>query len=348
MSPNARTASRDSFAEFPLARRDNLIHLNIIKNAFGLETSSLVADFLGTSEATITRTRKGEADIAGLAPAVLGQLFPGVSEIALQAQLIECGLRRIHAEKETYINSGNKPPETLCETLLEKIEQGHRVLARLRERYNEMRPARTAAKALERRTDRAAIRSLEGQLYLYEENYSDAAAAFSIGLSHFDLGKLADLGSKTLLVRMMINWWFAQEMAPAKEVGNDNVSSKLTQKDFVVIACDVASITGDSRILINVAEAHAVHQLDAAASERLCDATEILGIAAADLPKYQPVGYKTSLEDILAFETALSLVVQVEARRCAEKAAKSTGRLDIDGKPYGSLPDDATLYLPRF
>lgn len=347
MSPNAKTASRDSFAEFPLARRDNLIYLNIIKNGFGLTTSSLIADFLGTSEATITRTRKGEADIAGLAPAVLGQLFPGVSEIALQAQLVEYGLRRVHADKTTYIKKGETPPEALCENLLEKIEQGHTVLARLRERYNEMRPARTAAKVLERRTDRAALRSLEGQLYLYEENYSDAAAAFSIGLSHFDLGKLADLGSRTLLVRMMINWWFAQEMAPAKEVGEESVSSRLTQKDFVVIACDVASITGDSRILINVAEAHAVNELDGAASERLCDATEILGIAAADLPRYQPVGYKTSLGEIPAFETALALVVQVEARRCAERAAKSTGRLDIGGKPYGSLPDDATLYLPR-
>ncbi|MER8755171.1 hypothetical protein NKH69_05760 [Mesorhizobium sp. M0976] len=346
MAPKAKTASGTRAAEFPLWRRDNLIFLNIIKNGFNLKTGAQVADFLGTCEAAVSRTRKGVADIAGLAPAVLGQLYPGVSEIALQAQLKECDLRKLHAQKTGYLDNGQVPPEDLCENLSGAIADGWWLLSRLRERYNDFRNARTAKKILERRNDRASMRSLEGQLFLYGGNYTDAADAFRKGLSHFDLAEMSDLGSRVLLVRMTINWWFSHDMIPAGAVEKEDVSLSLTEKEFVRIACDVAFLTGDSRLLINVSEAHAGNRLNDPASKLLCDAAEILDITAADLPRHRPVGYGTPLAKIPAFTAALGLAIEVEARRRDAREKKSAARRDVSGIPLDSLPDDATLHLP--
>ncbi|MCO5153999.1 MULTISPECIES: hypothetical protein [unclassified Shinella] len=348
MAPKVKTASAASSAEFPLWRRDNLFFLNIIRNEFNLTTGAEVADFLRSNEPAVCRVRKGEADIAGLAPAVLGELFPGISGIPFEAQLMEYNLRRLHAEKTACLKSGNEPSEALCENLRKTIADGWKLLSRLRQRYNELRAAKTAEKILERKIDRAAMRSLEGQLYLYDGNYKDAASAFAKGLSHLGLADLAELGPRVLFTRMSINLWFSHEMLPAGDVEKEDVSLSLTEPEFVRIVCDVVFVTGDTRLLINVSEAYAVNALSGPASELLCDTAEMLGIPAPELPQHQPVGYQTALGEIPAFAAALARAQAVEARRRDEREKKLAARCDVNGKPLGSLPDDATVHLPRF
>lgn len=315
------------------AWHDNVIFLTILRRGFHFETGAELADLLSTSEPAITRARQGKGDIAGLAPAVLKLLFPGVSEIALRAQLFEFKLRTRHSQME-----GRRPPDDVREA----IAEGWELLSQLRQWLREMRTPATPEKRLERETDRAALASLEGQLYLYEGEYADAAAAFEVALSRLGLGKLTDLGPRVLFVRSVLNWYFAKD-----KLGID-VSQSVMQQAFVRIASDVAHITGDSRLLVIVAEAHGGNGEAVRGAELLCDAAEMLDIPPANLPQHHPVGYEKPLGTIPAFKAPLELVNHVEARRRDAREKKSASRCDVGGSPLGSLPDDASLNLPGF
>ncbi|WP_404289681.1 hypothetical protein ACD578_25710 [Microvirga sp. RSM25] len=336
------------------AWQDNVAWLNILQSekGFGLKNGAEVADFLDTTVSAVSLVRHGERDLAGLAPAVLALLFPDDFEIALQAQLMECDLRKLHAQMTNDLAEG-KTPEASREALQKRIAEGWNLLARLRRCYNRI-TWRAAEQRFERAIVRAAIASLEGQLNLYCGRYEAAAAAFERSLSRLKEAfsekappaqdKMARLGARVLLVRSMINWYFANHKAEPKV----DVSQTLTQEDFVRVVRDVAVIVGDSRLLINVGEAHAEHDMDDLAAELLCDAAEILDIKAADLPQHHPVGYETSLGMIPVLATALNLANQVEARRRDALEKKLAARCDVGGFPLGSLPDDASLNLPGF
>jgi hypothetical protein len=320
---------------------DNLIFLNILKRGFNFKTGAEIADFLSTNEAAVTRARQGTGDIAGLAPAVLEILYPGVSEIALRAQLTEYELRKHHAHMELDLRVGKTPPDELREAFDDVIAKSKRRLSRLRDWLRETRRPKTSKKHQERDIDRAALASLEGQLSLYCGDYKDAAMAFEAALSYLDNGKMRDLGSRVLLVRSKINWYFANDKNKV------DVSLSVTQKDFVQLAVDISLVTGDSRLSINVAEAAAANGLHALAGSLLCDAAELLEIKAADLPQHHPVGYETALNKIPALATALGLATEVEKRRYDVSEKRKAAKCDLNGVPFGSLPDDANLNLPK-
>jgi hypothetical protein len=318
---------------------DNLILLNILKTGFNFKTGVEIADFLSTNEVAVSRARQGIGDIAGLAPAVLEILYPGVSEIALQAQLTEYELRKHHAQMELGLRAGKTPSDEVREAFKEVIAKSERRLSKLRDRLRETRRPRTSEKRQERDIDRATLASLEGQLSLYRENYEDAATAFEAALSYLDLRKIRDLGSRVLFVRLKINWYFANDK---KKV---DVSRSLAQEDFVKLAVYISFITGDSRLSINVAEAVAVNELHDLASNLLCDAAELLKIKAADLPQHHPVGYDAPLHTISPLKKALERAKEVEKRRYELSERRKAEKCDINGVPFGSLPDDVSLNL---
>ncbi|MFQ3456460.1 hypothetical protein PMN64_24565 [Bradyrhizobium sp. UFLA01-814] len=319
---------------------DNLILLNILKHGFNYNTGVAIADFLSVNEVAVTRSRQGTGDVAGLAPAVLELLYPGVLGVAFEAQLTEYGLRTAHAEMEFARRTKGVIPERLSEAFERMKAKADSKLSRLRDRLREARSPKTPQKRQERAIDRAALASLEGQLELYRKNYALAAPAFNKAFSFLDLPN--DLGSKVLFVRSMINWYFANDQIKV------DVTPSLAQDDFVKLVIYVSFVTGDSRLLINVAEAVAVNERNDLAADLLCDAAERLEIEAADLPQHHPVGHDAPLNRIPVLAAALDLAKQVEKRRREERERRNAAKRDLNGVPFGSLPDDASLNLSSY
>ncbi|MBW5437238.1 hypothetical protein FXB41_21525 [Bradyrhizobium canariense] len=311
---------------------DNLILLNILRHGFNYSSGVAIADFLNVTEVAVSRARKGTGDVAGLAPAVLELLYPGVLGVALDAQLTEYELRTAHAEMDFARRTKEELPERLSDTLERIKEKADSRLSRLRDRLREARSPMTPPKRQERAIDRAALASLEGQLELYRKNYKLASAAFKQAFSF--LGSPNDLGSKVLFVRSMINWYFANHQMKV------NVTNSLAQDDFVKLVIYVSFVTGDSRVAVN--ERHDL------AANLLCDAAERLDIKASDLPEHHPVGHEVPLSRIPALETSLNLAKQVENQRREERETRSSAKRDLNGVPFGSLPDDVSLNLSSY
>ncbi len=256
-----------------------------------------------------------------------------ISGIAFEAQCAEYDLRKAHFDFTVAAVADSV--ENRREVLDTKLERAELHLERLRERFRELVIPVSNEKADERAIDRAALDSLEGQIATYRHEFTIGAAAFARALNNLKDAPLRHFGAKVLATRSTLVLYYCSHMCGV------DVRARVADPTFVRMAKLVASVTGDARILILIAEAVASLEQHDRAAQLLYEAANLRSMPIEDLQTYQPVGYAEALGAIPELVIALARVPDIAVR--AADAARDRRRRLHD---HAGVPEDVTLHLP--